>query len=92
MSENISKFRSGFTYVYLVAFCALLAGIFHPLITEEPFDIEIFGIFILFVGLAGGISLYKSAQNEKRRIIYFAGGFVLIAISLFYIFQITTRV
>jgi hypothetical protein len=47
---------------------------------------------VLFVGLAGGILLYKSAVSEKRRMIFLGGGFSLIAISLFYIFQITGRV
>ena len=38
----------------------------------------IFGVLVLFVGLAGGILLYKSATSEKRREIYLGGGFGLI--------------
>ena len=83
---------TGFKYVYLIAFFALLSGFFHPLITNTSFDIVVVGVMVLFVGLAGGILLYKSTISEKRRMIFLGGGFTLIAISLFYIFQITGRV
>jgi hypothetical protein len=83
---------TGFKYVYLIAFFALLSGFFHPLITNTSFDSVVVGVMVLFVGLAGGILLYKSTISEKRRMIFLGGGFALIAISLFYIFQITGRV
>ncbi|MEJ2259327.1 MAG: hypothetical protein P8X78_02280 [Nitrosopumilaceae archaeon] len=92
MSETSSKIRTGFKYVYLVMFFALLAGFFHPLITGNSFDSVISGVVVLFVGLAGGILVYKSASSEKNRIIYFGVGFGLIAISLALIFQLTGRV
>jgi len=82
---------TGFKYVYLIAFFALLSGFFHPLITNTSFDSVIIGVIILFIGLAGGVLLYKSAISEKRREIFLGGGFALVAISLFYIFQITGR-
>ena len=41
-------------YAYLLAFFALLAGIFFPLITHQTsFDIVIQGIAALFLGLVG---------------------------------------
>lgn len=80
----------GFKYVYLIAFFALLSGFFHPLIINTSFDSVIIGILVLFVGLAGGVLLYKSTVS-KRRGIFLIGGFSLISISLFYIFQITGR-
>ncbi len=83
---------TGFKYVYLIAFFALLSGFFHPLITNTSFDSVVIGVIVLFVGLAGGVLLYKSAFSEKRRVIFLGGGFALISISLFYIFQITGRV
>jgi len=73
-------------------FFALLSGFFHPLITGSSFDSVVIGVIVLFVGLAGGILVYKGASKEKRRIIFLGGGFGLIAISLFYIFQLTGRV
>ena len=92
LSETTSKVKTGFKYVYLGIFFALLSGFFHPLTTDNSFFSVIFGILVLFVGLAGGVLLYKSTSSEKRREIYFGGGFGLIVISLTLIFLITDRV
>ncbi|MBA4448142.1 MAG: hypothetical protein H2B07_04560 [Nitrosopumilaceae archaeon] len=92
MNKTSSKALAGFKYVYLVAFFALLAGFFHPLITNTSFDSVVVGVLVLFVGLAGGVLLYKSATSEKRRGIFLGGGFALMAISLYYIFQLSGRV
>jgi hypothetical protein len=73
-------------------FFALLAGFFHPLITGNSGESVVGGVIVLFIGLIGGILLYKYATSENKRIIYFIGGFTLIAISLTLIFQITGRV
>jgi len=92
LNKTSSKTLTGFKYVYLVVFFALLAGFFHPLITDTSFDSVIVGVLILFVGLAGGVLLYKAATSENRHGILLAGGFALMAISLYYIFQLTGRV
>jgi len=84
-----SRAITGVKYVYLIMFFALLAGFFHPLITGASFDSVIIGILTLFVGLAGGVLVYKATSSVKRRGIYLGGGFGLIAISLAYIFQLT---
>ena len=76
-------------YAYLLAFFALLAGIFVPLITyQTSFDIVIQGIATLFLGLAGAILLFKAATSDERRGIFIAIGFALIAISLALIFML----
>jgi len=82
---------TGFKYIYLVAFFALLSGFFHPLITDTSFGGVLVGVLILFVGLAGGVLLYKAAISENRRGIFLGGGFALMGISLYYIFQLTGR-
>ena len=70
-------------YAYLLAFFALLAGIFFPLITyQKSFDIVIQGIATLFLGLAGALLLFKAATSDKRRGIFIAIGLAIIAISL----------
>ena len=92
MSKVTSKAITGIKYIYLVMFFALLSGFFYPLINNLPLDAVVIGVFTLFVGLAGGVLLYKGVSSDKRRIIYFVGGFGLIAVSLAYIFQITGRV
>jgi len=70
-------------YVYLLAFFALLAGIFYPLITPRAsLDEVIQGIAVLFLGLAGAILLFKGATSDKRRGIFIGVGFALTLISL----------
>lgn len=92
MNKASSKILTGFKYIYLIAFFALLAGFFHPLITNTSFDSVIIGVLILFVGLAGGVLLYKAATSEKKREIFLGAGFTLMAISLYYIIAIAGRI
>ena len=70
-------------YAYLLAIFALLAGVFFPLITPGvSYDYVIQGVAILFLGLAGGILLFKATTSDNRRGILIVTGFTLIAISL----------
>ena len=76
-------------YAYLLAIFALLAGVFFPLITPGiPYDYAIQGTATLFLGLAGGILLFKAATSDNRRGILVAIGFALIAISLTLIYHL----
>jgi hypothetical protein len=92
MSKLITRVITGAKYVYLIFFFALIAGVFHPLITGASFNPVIIGSLVLFVGLAGAVLVYKAASSEKRRGIFLGGGFGLIAISLFYIISMTGRI
>ena len=76
-------------YAYLLVFFALLSGIFVPLLQyyiTPSFDLAIQGTATLFLGLAGGILLFKCVTSDKRRVIFIAIGFALIAISFMLIF------
>ena len=76
-------------YAYLLAIFALLSGVFFPLITPGiPFDHVIQGVATLFLGLAGGILLFKATTSDNRRGILIAIGFALIAISLALIYHL----
>ena len=76
-------------YAYLLAIFALLAGVFFPLITPGvPYDHAIQGTATLFLGLAGGILLFKATTSDNRRGILIVIGFVLIAISLALIYHL----
>jgi len=76
-------------YAYLLVIFALLAGVFFPLITPGiPYDYVIQGTATLFLGLAGGILLFKATTSDNRRGILIAIGFALIAICLVLIFHI----
>ena len=76
-------------YAYLLAIFALLTGVFFPLITPGiPFDLTIQGTAILFLGLVGGILLFKATTSNNSRGILIAIGSVLIAICLALIFHL----
>ena len=76
-------------YAYLLVISALLSGVFFPLITPGiPYDYVIQGTATLFLGLAGGILLFKSTTSDNRRGILIAIGFALIAISLALIYHL----
>ena len=92
MSNTSSIVLSSFKYVYLIAIFTLLSGVFYPLITNTSLEPVISGILILFLGLAGGVLLYKATTSETRREIFFGVGLILIGISLYFIFQLTGRV
>ena len=89
MSTTLSKTLTSFKYVYLIIFFTLLSGIFYPLINELSIDIVITGVFVLFIGLIGGILVFKSTTSETKKEIFFGIGFGLIAISLYSIYYIT---
>ncbi|MFQ5573376.1 MAG: hypothetical protein ACE5EJ_03905 [Nitrosopumilaceae archaeon] len=91
MSKLSSKAITGVKYIYLIIFFVLLAGFFHPIITGASFDSVITGTLVLFIGLAGGVLVYRATTSESKRGIFFGGGFGLIAISLYFIFQMTGR-
>jgi len=80
-------------YVYLLAFFALLSGIFFPLISSQTsFDVVIQGIATLFLGLAGAILLFKAATSDKRRGVFIVIGFTLMATSLALIFFLQSTI
>ena len=87
MNVTSSKILSSFKYGYLIIFFVLLSGFFNPIIKNTSFDVVIIGSFVLSIGLAGGILLYKAATSDTKKEIFFASGFALIGISIYYIFE-----
>ena len=76
-------------YAYLLAIFALLACVFFPLITPGiPYDYVIQGTAALFLGLVGGILLFKAITSDNRRGILITIGFALITICLVLIYHI----
>ena len=77
-------------YAYLLAMFALLTGIFFPIINPTmPYDYAIQGTATLFLGLAGGILLFKATTSDNSKGILIVIGFVLIAICLALIYHLT---
>ena len=73
----------------MFGFFALLSGFFYPLIIENP-DQDLYtvagGIGILFMGLIGGILVFKGSTSENKQQIFLGLG--LIGVSLILIFLI----
>ena len=85
ISSKHAKIISGIKYIYLVGFFALLSGLFHPIITESPMEDFVYGILILFLGLAGGILVYKGITTSK--LVLTPIGLGIMIISLFLVYQ-----
>ena len=76
-------------YAYLFGFFMLLSGLFSPLVIPNiSFDLVIGGTATLFLGLTGGILLFKATTSDNRQGIFIAVGLALIGISLILIFQL----
>ena len=86
MQFSGTKIITGAKYIYLVAFFALLSGMFYPIITHGSWDIVITGTLILFVGLAGTISLYKAATAENHKKPYLIIGLAITSLALFLVY------
>ena len=85
-----SWIKSGAKYVYIIAAAVLLSGIFTPFtIGAEPQNV-IFGILILFIGVGGGVLIFKGVIAEKTSTILVCVGLSFITISLVLIFQIVS--
>ena len=71
-------------YVYLIIFFAFLAGIMAPIVdpleTGATFEESFKGIGILFVGLAGGILIFKATTSIENRMTFLIIGFALMII------------
>ena len=91
-STNIkSILLSGSKYAYIIAAVALLSGIFTPLTIGEEFEIVIFGMLSVFLGLGGGITIFLGVKNQKFRSIMVCGGLGMMIASLILIHELANR-
>ena len=87
-----TKILAGAKYIYLAAFFALLSGMFYPIITHGSWDMVVEGTLILFVGLAGTVSIYKAATAEKHKKAYLIVGLVITSLALFLVYGAIGRI
>ncbi|OLB92157.1 MAG: hypothetical protein AUH25_01150 [Thaumarchaeota archaeon 13_1_40CM_38_12] len=92
MQLDSSKILTGGKYIYLAVFFALLSGAFYPVITHTSWDNVIIGTLILFVGLAGTVSLYKAGTAEKHKKPYLIIGLAITALALFLVYSAIGKV
>jgi len=48
---------------YLGGFFALLSGVFYPFVSQGPLGEVILGVLVLFLGLLGGIVVYRAVTS-----------------------------
>ena len=82
---------SGTKYAYIVAAVALLSGIFTPLTLGVEIEDVIFGMLIIFLGLAGGIVIFLGIKYQKLTTLMVCGGLGMMVASLFLIFELLNR-
>ena len=87
-----TKILDSAKYIYLVAFFALLSGMFYPIITHSSWDTVISGTLILFVGLAGTVSIYKSSTAKNHKKAYLIIGLAITSLALFLVYGAIGRI
>ena len=87
-----TKILASAKYIYLIAFFALLSGMFYPIITHSSWDRVIEGTFILFIGLVGTISIHKAATAEKHKRAYLIFGLAITSLALFLVYAAIGRI
>ena len=82
---------SGAKYAYIIAAVALLSGIFTPLTLGVEIEDVIFGMLIIFLGLAGGIVIFLGIKYQKLTILMVCGGLGMMVASLFLIYELLDK-
>ena len=82
-----SWIKSGTKYVYIIVAAALLSGVFTPFTMGVEGETVIYGILILFIGVGGGVLIFKGVTSENTSFILVCVGLSLITISLILILQ-----
>tara|TARA_B100000959_G_scaffold185808_1_gene194300 strand:+ start:838 stop:1248 length:411 start_codon:yes stop_codon:yes gene_type:complete len=82
-----SLIKSGTKYAYLIAVTAFLAGIFTPFTLDMELNNVILGMLVIFLGLGGGVLIFKATTRKKYSFILILIGLALMITSLILILQ-----
>ena len=82
---------SGTKYAYIIGAVALLSGIFTPLTIGAETESVIFGMFSIFLGLAGGIIIFLGIKSQKFRTVMVCGGLGMMFSSLLLIYEVIDK-
>ena len=83
-----SLIKAGTKYTYIIAAVALVSGIFTPFTLDLPLNNVIFGMLVIFLGLGGGVLIFKAATRKEHSFILILIGLSLMIISLILILQL----
>lgn len=91
-NKPFSYVLTGLKYVFLTAFFMLLAGFFQPFVSDAPFNPLIFGTIVLFIGMFGGVLVYKGTVSEHQKLSLVGIGLGMLGLSLYLIFVMSGRI
>ena len=81
--------KSGTKYIYIIVAAALASGIFTPLVSDGiNSEVVIVGILGLFIGVAGGVLIFKGINSQNTSPVLILIGLGLIIISLIVVLQL----
>ena len=81
--------KSGTKYIYIIVAAALASGIFTPLVSDGiNSEVVMVGILGLFIGVAGGVLIFKGINRQNTSPVLILIGLGLIIISLIVVLQV----
>ena len=76
-------------YIYIIVAASLASGIFTPFVSGGiDFEIVIVGVLGLFIGVAGGVLIFKGINRQNSSSVLILIGLGLIVVSLVVVYQI----
>ena len=81
--------KSSTKYIYIIVVASLASGIFTPLVSNGiDLEIVIVGILGLFIGVAGGVLIFKGVNRQNTSPVLILIGLGLIIISLIVVLEV----
>jgi hypothetical protein len=84
-----SLIKAGTKYTYIIAAVALVSGIFTPFTLNLPLNNVILGMLVVFLGLGGGVLIFKAITRKDPSLMLTLIGLALMIISSILILQFT---
>ena len=81
-SSSSSWLKTGTKYAYIIIAAALLAGVFTPFTIGTEGENVVYGMFALFIGVAGGVLIFQAIKAENSKTGLACIGLGLMAVSL----------
>ena len=81
---------SGSKYIYIIAFAALLSGVFTPITLGVELAEVFYGIFTIFLGLGGGVLILLGLKKPKHSTLIICAGIGLIFTSLIIMYELSS--
>ncbi len=63
---------------YLIGFFALLSGVFYPFVSGGSLAEVIAGVLVLFMGLLGGLAVYRSTSSKSPKPLFVTGFLIIV--------------